>query len=124
MPRICWHTIFTCWTPQVVRQAVETAWISASLGGHSSSYWCQQGQVPETPIATLGRFGAFGLRFCGREIVTDSRHSAGTVNLAWLGSKGASGAATLDLSIQALANRLAARATGTMCDRVEGLPPE
>src|SRR5215467_9198463 len=25
MPRICWHTIFTCWKPQVVRQAVGSA---------------------------------------------------------------------------------------------------
>src|SRR6516165_10891221 len=29
--------------PSVLRQAVETAWISVSSGGHSSSYWCQQG---------------------------------------------------------------------------------
>src|SRR6516165_121945 len=45
MPRICWHTIFTG-GKQVVRQAIETAGISPRSGGHSSSYWCQQGQVP------------------------------------------------------------------------------
>jgi hypothetical protein len=33
------------WETTVVRQAIETAWISASSGGHSSSYWCQQRQV-------------------------------------------------------------------------------
>src|SRR5262249_40372452 len=30
------------WEPTVVRQAIETAWISASSGGHSLSYGCQQ----------------------------------------------------------------------------------
>ena len=48
----------------------------------------------------------------------------GTVNLVRLGPKGDSGAATLDLSIHAPAKRLAARATGIMCDRVEGPRPE
>src|SRR5215470_13023482 len=39
-PRICWHTIPYRWEPTVVRQAIETAWISVSSGGHSLSYWC------------------------------------------------------------------------------------
>jgi hypothetical protein len=34
----------------MVRQAIETAWISASSGGHSSSYWCQQRQVLLTAL--------------------------------------------------------------------------
>jgi len=33
------------WETTVVRQAVETARTSASSGGHSSSYWCQQRQL-------------------------------------------------------------------------------
>src|SRR5215469_5942423 len=33
------------WEPTVVRQAIETAWISASSGGHSLRYWCQQDSV-------------------------------------------------------------------------------
>src|SRR5215472_5453573 len=41
-PRICWHTIPYLWELTVVRQAIETAWISVSSGGHSLSYWCQQ----------------------------------------------------------------------------------
>jgi hypothetical protein len=43
-PRICWHTIFICGKPTVVRQAIETARASVSSGGHSSSCWCQQRQ--------------------------------------------------------------------------------
>src|SRR5262249_58640268 len=31
------------WEPTVVRQAIDTALISASSGGHSSRYWCQHG---------------------------------------------------------------------------------
>ena len=33
------------WETTVVRQAIETARASASSGGHSSSYWCQQRQL-------------------------------------------------------------------------------
>jgi len=42
-PRIWWHTTFPLWETTVVRKAIETARISASSGGHSSSDRCQQG---------------------------------------------------------------------------------
>src|SRR5215831_1068633 len=36
------------WEITVVQQAIETAWISASSGGHSLSYWCQQRRFRKT----------------------------------------------------------------------------
>ena len=41
------------WETTVVRQAIETARASASSGGHSSSYWCQQRQLA-APSASPG----------------------------------------------------------------------
>src|ERR1700756_4080703 len=57
---------FYLWETTVVWQAIETAWISASSGGRSSSYWCQQRQVfynagttPATIVAALGDAGYY-----------------------------------------------------------------
>ena len=41
------------WETTVVRQAIETARASASSGGHSSSYWCQQRQLAARSGAIL-----------------------------------------------------------------------
>src|SRR5215472_596696 len=42
------------WEPTVVWQAIDTAWISPSSGGHSLSYRCQQRRfrIPGLPFDT------------------------------------------------------------------------
>ena len=46
MPRICRHTIFICGNPQRYRKPLKQRGFLPRSGGHSSSNWCQQGQVP------------------------------------------------------------------------------
>ena len=41
------------WELTAVQQAIETAWISASSGGHSLSYWYQQRRFRWCPVAML-----------------------------------------------------------------------
>ena len=65
---------FYLWEPTVVRQAIETAWISASSGRHSLSYWCQQDSVFARDRRTVAECAqqireAFRSQFCGRAIV-------------------------------------------------------
>jgi hypothetical protein len=43
-PNLLAHYLYL-WGTTVVQQAIETEWIFVSLGGLSSSYWCQQDSV-------------------------------------------------------------------------------
>ena len=58
------------WETTVVQQAIETAWISASSGGRSSSYWCQQHQVfynagtTSHPMKFIGKIKKLSSGFC------------------------------------------------------------
>ena len=45
-PRICWHTIFTCGNSERYGKPLKQRGFLPRSGGHSSSYWYQQGQVP------------------------------------------------------------------------------
>src|SRR5215472_16721630 len=66
------------WEPTVVRQAIETAWISPSSGGHSLSYWLKlppnnrtgstdrDGFLLDDELRAAGHRVALGvLRHCG-----------------------------------------------------------
>src|SRR5262249_27368057 len=45
-PRICWHTILTCGNSERYSKPLKQRGFLPRSGGHSSSYWYQQGQVP------------------------------------------------------------------------------